>query len=368
MTMNVLIPDGNSTWALSVINCLAEQSDIHLFVLSNKKRTATKFSRYTYYYKFYPKADDTSWVNIINKEIQDNNIDIVVPVAEEEIGFFIKNIKLISSKAKVISLPNWTSFDIAINKRKLGDFSVENNIPYPNSLFIKDLDSLVNNNDVVNFPVLLKPLKQKGGDGIIKFNSKVNLQSYISENPSEEGYFIQEYINGYDIDCSVLCLNGEILTHTIQKGYLPGHSPYAPHLGVTFVENDDVFRIVKHLMKTLNWSGVAHIDLRFDNKTKTYYVLEINARFWGSVEASKFAGVNFPLLVCELAKNNNIETKAYKHIDYMRFKGVLKYIKKHPSFIFNLNFILNNTETKSVLADPTPTLYKFLEWSKRHLF
>ena len=36
MTMNVLIPDGNSTWALSVINCLAEQSDIRLFVLSNK--------------------------------------------------------------------------------------------------------------------------------------------------------------------------------------------------------------------------------------------------------------------------------------------------------------------------------------------
>ena len=60
----------NSKCFLSFINCLAEQSDIRLFVLSNKKRTATKFSRYTDYYKFYPKADDASWVNIINKEIR----------------------------------------------------------------------------------------------------------------------------------------------------------------------------------------------------------------------------------------------------------------------------------------------------------
>ncbi len=365
MAINILIPDGHSTWALSVINCLAKQSDMRLFVLSNKKRTATKFSKHTSYYRFYPKNDDTSWLKIINTEIIANKIDVVIPIAEIEIKFFIDYSQQVSKRAKVVHLPPKPSFDIAINKMKLGEFCFEHQIPYPQSVLFKDHESILTNGNSISYPVLLKPFNQKGGDGIVKFNSKKQIEDYINKNTHQDGYFIQNYIEGYDIDCSVCCIDGTILTHTIQKGYLPGHTPYAPHLGVEFLNNDEVLKVVEQLMKTLNWSGVAHIDLRYDHKANTYNVIEINARFWGSVEASKAAGVNFPLEAIRLALGQKIESVTYEPIKYERFKGVLKHISKHPSFIFNFNFLINNTETKSVLLDPLPTLYKFREWLGR---
>ncbi|MFT4805068.1 MAG: hypothetical protein ACI9YE_002283, partial [Psychroserpens sp.] len=67
---NILIPDGDSTWALSVMQCLSQAEGYNIFVLSSTKRTATKFSSCTSYYKFYERTSDIEWIDIINSEIE----------------------------------------------------------------------------------------------------------------------------------------------------------------------------------------------------------------------------------------------------------------------------------------------------------
>lgn len=363
--INVLIPDGNSTWALSVINCLSNNPDYKLFVLSDKKRTGTKYSKNTAYYKYYTSTSNKEWIALISKEVEAQNISVIIPIAENEIRFFIKNSHLLPKSVKVIPLPEFNDFETAINKHQLSVFLDQHNLPHPRFKHLKNLESYSNDTFGLQFPILIKPLHEKGGDGILKFENHSKFEKYINKHPNFEELFIQEYIDGYDIDCSVLCLNGEILTHTIQKGNLRGHNAFAPQLGFKFLNNEELFSVVKKLMHGLNWSGVAHIDLRFDEKVKDYKVIEINARFWGSIEGSKFAGINFPDLAIQLAMNNEIQTTEYKEIEYMRLKGVLKTLKRRPSFLFNKNFLLNNSETKSFLTDPMPTCYKFVEWLQR---
>ncbi|WCO02487.1 ATP-grasp domain-containing protein [Psychroserpens ponticola] len=363
--LHVLIPDGNSTWALSVLNCLSQSSEYEFFVLSDKKRTATRFSKYTSYYKYYKRTTDNDWLNIISKEIVDQTISIIVPIAEDEIRFFITNSDRLPKSVKVIPLPKINDFETAINKHMLSRFLDEAHLPHPKYSYFKSFESYSNELLELQFPVLLKPLHEKGGDGILKFKNQEKLDSYIHKHSDFSDLFIQEFIDGYDIDCSVLCLNGKVLTHTIQKGNLEGHSSFAPQLGFEFLKNDVLLSVIKQLMQALNWSGVAHIDLRYDVKTKDYKIIEINARFWGSVEGSKFAGINFPDLAIQLAMNNEIENTQFNEIEYMRFKGVLKSIKRKPSFLFKKNYLLNNSETKSFLKDPLPTCYRFIEWLER---
>ncbi|MCD2259754.1 ATP-grasp domain-containing protein [Psychroserpens luteolus] len=361
--LNVLIPDGNSTWALSVIQCLSHIDNYKLFVLSNEKRTATKFSKYTVYYTFFKRPNDESWLRIINSEIEKNAIDVILPVAEVETLFFINYKDRISQQAKVIPLPNLKDFEIATNKHKLSDFSNSHTIAHPKSFFVsseKEKQELLAD---IRFPILIKPLSQKGGDGILKVSSKSNFPMHLDVKNSP--LFIQEFIEGYDIDCSVLCLNGKVLAYTIQKGNLKGHNDFAPQLGFDFLKNEAVLTVAKNTMALLNWSGVAHLDLRFDNATHTFKLIEINARFWGSVDASRVAGINFPHLSIQLALNKAISTNTFDEINYMRLKGVLKSIKRRPWFIFKRKFILNNTEVKMFLKDPLPTAYKFKEWLDR---
>ncbi len=362
---NILIPDGSSTWALPVIKCLAFRPDFKIFVLSNVKRTAAKYSNSISYYKFYPPCDDDTMLQIINDEIEKNDIDIVMPIAEVAAQFFIKYSSNISPRTKVIPMASLHHYQIAIDKNKLGVFCDQHNIPYPKSMFFENEKDFLQNGNVLTYPVLIKPLHDKGGNGIVLFESNLELGGYISENTELESFFIQEYIKGYDIDCSVLCLNGKILAHTIQKGFLSGPNPYAPHIGIEFLKNDEVLDITQQLVSALNWSGVAHVDLRYDEQHKRYNILEVNARFWGSIEASRIAQVNFPVLICDLTLGHNIELTSYKPIKYLRFRGLLKYIGQHPSYIFYFSSILQSTEAKAVIKDPLPTLYKFTEWLKR---
>lgn len=363
--LNVLIPDGNSTWALSVMNCLSENSDYKLFVLSNKKRTGTKYSKNTNYYKFYKSTTDQEWLDFVIQEVATHNISVIIPIAENEIRFFINNSHFLPPSVKVIPLPKIHDFETAIDKHQLSVFLDFHKLPHPKSQYFDSLNSYFNNEFRLHFPVLMKPLHEKGGDGISKFETKAKLDKYLKKHNDFKDFFIQEYIDGYDIDCSVLCQNGNVLTHTIQKGNLQGHNAFAPQLGFEFLKNEEVLSVVKQLMQKLNWSGVAHIDLRYDSNKNDYKIIEINARFWGSVEGSKFAGINFPDLAIQLAMDEMIERKQFDEIHYMRLKGVLKSIRRNPSFLFKKKFLLNNSEAKSFLKDPIPTCFKFIEWLGR---
>lgn len=361
--LHVLVPDGDSTWALSVIQCLSHIERYKLFVLSNKKRTATKYSKYTSYYKYYKRTTETDWLEIVKNEIRANNISVVVPIAEPEHSFFIKYKDAISQISKIIPLPELSNFEIAKGKKLLSDFAETNNIAHPRSFYITSESDKQQMLATANFPILIKPVDQKGGDGIIKVMTGEDFEEQVPK--IVQPLFIQEYIEGYDIDCSVLCLNGKIITYTIQKGTLVGHNPYAPQLGFDFITNEEVFQIAKTTMSKLNWSGVAHLDLRYDSKTNSYLLLEINPRFWGSIEGSRVSGINFPDLAIQLAQGNLPTDNGFSAISFMRLKGVFKSIKRRPGFIFNRSYLMNNTEVKTFLNDPLPTLYKFREWLGR---
>ena len=366
MTTNILIPDGDSIWTLPVIKCLAFRRDFKVFILSSKKWTAAKCSRSKFYYKYYPKTDQESWLEIINKEIESNAIDVVIPISEIESQFFIKNSNSIVAKAKVIPLASNLDFETATYKNRLGAFCEENQIAYPKSRHFDNADDFFTRGNELKYPVLLKPVHDLGGNGIVLFDSQKELEIFVSnKKETNDSFFIQEFIDGHDIDCSVLCLNGEILTYTIQKGFLLGNNPFAPSHGIEFMDNKEVLEITKLLMKALNWSGIAHLDLRYDKIRECYLIIEVNARFWGTIEASRMANINFPVLLCDLTMGKNISHTEFKSFKYLSFKGLLKHIIKHPVYAFDIRSILQSTEAKSVLNDPLPTLYNLREWVGR---
>jgi predicted ATP-grasp superfamily ATP-dependent carboligase len=55
------------------------------------------------------------------------------------------------------------------------------------------------------------------------------------------------------------------------------------------------------LLEALDWEGVAMVECKHDPVTDRYYVIEINPRFWGSLQLAIDAGVDFPRLLVECA-------------------------------------------------------------------
>ena len=170
-------------------------------------------------------------------------------------------------------------------------------------------------------------------------------------------YIIQNYINGYDIDMSVLCKNGKILAYTIQKGMINRNADsFESPIGIQFLFEEKILNIIAKTMTVLNWSGVAHIDLRYDSNEDDFKIIEINPRYWGSLEGSKKVGVNFPYLHCLTSLGIEYAQPDYRYEKFVKKSGQLKILKskiglQKGSFEFS-----KNTSFRADIFDPLPKI------------
>jgi predicted ATP-grasp superfamily ATP-dependent carboligase len=55
------------------------------------------------------------------------------------------------------------------------------------------------------------------------------------------------------------------------------------------------------LLEHFGWCGVAMVEYKVDERTGTPYLMEVNGRFWGSLQLAVDAGVDFPMLLLSAA-------------------------------------------------------------------
>ncbi len=104
------------------------------------------------------------------------------------------------------------------------------------------------------------------------------------------------------------------------------------------------------LLDALDWRGVAMIECKREAMTGRQVVMEINGRFWGSLQLAIDAGVDFPALLVRCAAGETCpETRAYRvgirsrwfwgDVDHLylklrysraRLRAVLDFLRIHP--------------------------------------
>ena len=60
------------------------------------------------------------------------------------------------------------------------------------------------------------------------------------------------------------------------------------------------------LLEALDWSGVAMIECKRDLATGREMVMEVNGRFWGSLQLAIDAGIDFPALLVRCAAGETV--------------------------------------------------------------
>jgi predicted ATP-grasp superfamily ATP-dependent carboligase len=116
------------------------------------------------------------------------------------------------------------------------------------------------------------------------------------------------------------------------------------------------------LLQALEWHGPAQVEFLRDDRTGRPYLLEVNGRFWGTLDLSVAAGMDFPVLTCRMAAEGDVEAQ----LDYqvgLRFRWPFPYVFLHPmetgrwlgSF---KDFLVPRKATRSdlVITDPMPLI------------
>lgn len=151
-------------------------------------------------------------------------------------------------------------------------------------------------------PVVLKPAKSYESDKLNQRNSVViarseaDISAFAVHSPE---CLIEQYFTGYGMGVSILSANGKISAAFAHKRVAEpekgGGSSYRRAVPLY----PDMLDACQRYCLALQYTGVAMFEFKYNEQTQDWILIEVNARFWGSLPLAIFAGVDFPALLAQ---------------------------------------------------------------------
>ena len=346
----MLITDGDMKVSVPVLRSLAKKN-IETGVAATNKRAICFFSRYCKNRLLYPSPRENRdlFLKVIRKIVEKNNFDFLFPVGEwtlvpisENREKIIPHIKLPIASREAIR----RTFDKSLTLK----LAIDENVPIPKSYFINSFQDLQDASKKVSYPAVIKSRwswvwkENKASFSRPKYvNSPQELLSaYETVHDDFPFPVIQEYIPGNAYHVGVLCSHSRLRAVCCIKEYrtIPVSGGYA-----TFRETVQLDHKMKEfalrLLKALDWHGVAEVEFKLDPRDSVPKFMEINGRFWGSLELAVASGVDFPYLLYRLAIDGDVRPpleytigvkRRWLEGDIIYISNVLKSVDAHPGF------------------------------------
>lgn len=360
---SILIPDAeNPAFLKYIIYALSHHKDIEIHLISQNPWSPMRFS---FNISSFTVTDtihyNEHWIEAVYNLAQKKNIDVILPT-----GILTRSL-LSKYKEHPIShymlLPDSEIFDSANNKGKLAEYLYQRGLPHPITIF-KRKNEYLSSDEISNlkFPILMKPTNGRSGKGIQLFSSKQELIEGLKSFKILDDCVFQQYIeDGMSYGCGVLCKDGEIQAYSLFKFGQRYGDMFSFSAEQIFIDNKEIFGITRKLMSNLNWSGVANVDFVYDNKKNTYYILEINPRYWSTLSLSVEAGINFPYLeILSILSLPLPEIKYRLERFYMVKYGVKMFLKSLLTRKIDFSY-LKSTNVVDMLKDPLPILIEQIQ-------
>ena len=358
----VLVLEGDFHLTAAVLYCLSRQPGLRVHMLGRLPRSPFRYSRHVgSHHYFSADKPEAEFVDFVGRVVAETGAEVLLPIDVPGMRLVIAHRDELEKVVHLLPLPSPEAYETATDKSRLAAFMQAHNIPAPDTI-LNVRHNLKEQLENFRFPVLLKPVEGAGGRGITRYDTAEAVVAAVAALPPGGKYLIQNCLEGYDIDCNVLYQDGRLMAYSIQKGLVPAvWSVYAPTEAIEFVRSKAVLAVVDDLMTALNWSGVAHIDLRYDSRTDQMRVIEINTRFWLTVVGSAItAEVNFPVLACRAALGQFLRPGPSRLGRYIPLARLLAYRWHKRRGDTPVRFPLREVSIWAMLGDPLPRLFRLL--------
>ncbi|MEM7224425.1 MAG: ATP-grasp domain-containing protein [Pseudomonadota bacterium] len=302
--MRALLVSFGDALGIKVLYCLSRSCEV-VDVAASSARSSLRYSRYANRFLALPSNgsgfDADRAVEVINAHIESRGIDVILADNQDSMEFLYHNADRLAAPSFAPSKPETTArihdkwcFYETLNAAGLNT---------PRTKILSSLDELSPSfADEIGFPLLIKPLNCEASHGIVTFQDYSTLESYVkSPGPYRElPLILQEFVPGIDIDYSAVKLDGRVLAYDVVE-----HAEFDVRL---FRDEPRVVELGEAILKAFDYDGVAHIDMRIDQRTDKLFAIECNPRFWFTVTASLWKGTNFPALVAQAALGEKVPT------------------------------------------------------------
>lgn len=319
MSMRVLVTDGEHRAALAVVRSLGARGH-HVYVCSSHPRPIAAASRYCCAASQVPDA--LAWphafVGAVAEQCREWRIQVLLPITEP-------GIMALSPEAEqfpdvCMPVPSFDSFMTLSDKAKLMRIAPRFGFSVPQQIELASVDELSTIEwSTVQFPLVIKPARSVGlgPNGRKTFevgyaHSAEQLRTRIRQLADTAfPVLLQQRVSGPGSGVMVLMWAGveqAVFAHRRLREKPPsgGVSVYSESTAA----DPQLIGGVIELLRQHQWSGVAMAEFKQDRHTGKVYLMEVNGRFWGSLQLAIDAGVDFPALLLDCVEFGSAKHRA----------------------------------------------------------
>jgi predicted ATP-grasp superfamily ATP-dependent carboligase len=362
----VFVTDAQMRSSLAVIRSLGRQG---LQVTAGEETIwSTGFlSKYCAGKVVYPSPRESEkFIECLVPVLERGDYDVIFPVADACLKPIIENEREISRYTQ-IALPPSSVFQRGFDKGLTLQIAAENGIPCPKTYFPgldEDLSPIL---ETVEYPVVLKPRVGSGRRGVAICESPEEVILRYRQLVELFGpMLIQEYIP-YGGELGVYALVNrqcEMRAVTVQRrlrSYPIDGGPSTLRETIRNELSETAIDLAYRLLRAMRWSGVAMVEFRVDGRDGSLKLMEVNPRFWGSLQLSILSGVDFPYLLYRMIMEGDVAPV----LDYTQgvkcrwlLPGEILWYLSSPQKVKNIREILRFDIPDDIisLSDPGPTL------------
>jgi len=326
----VLVLDAHQRSALAVIRSLGERG-IPVFTAEEAPVALAACSCFAQQHFEYPspRLYPERFLSVLVELVRKQHIDMLLPMTELTTTLLVTNQG--SFPGTEIPFPDIGTVESLVNKCSLMRLAGELNVPIPRTWYADSPDTLPCPLEEIYYPAVLKPgkswLYQNGqwSRSAVRFTSNaLEARGILDSDPAflAHPFMIQECVAGQGQGVFALYNNGKPLAffaHRRLREKPPGG-------GVSVLSEsiplDPVLRShARSLLDKVRWHGIAMVEFKV-SPDGTPYLMEINTRFWGSLQLAIDSGMNFPWLLYQLACDGHTDP-VYTYKTGLRLRWLL---------------------------------------------
>lgn len=190
--------------------------------------------------------------------------------------------------ADVIPAPDPGTLALMDDKFRFHQFCRDQEIEVPDTYYVGTKAHLdfAAAQEALGLPFVLKPSNESGSVGVLVIHDKAEFIRKVRDEPryAFTSLIAQRYVDGEDIDMSLLAVRGRLVAFAIQQTVGPV---------VRFLANARLQAMGARLCAACAYDGVMHIDARIEKGSGRVFLIESNPRFWASLGAAAWCGLNF---------------------------------------------------------------------------
>jgi len=304
--MNVLITDGENRSALAVTRSLGRMG-CNVLVTGREAgniSACSKFCRKGFTVPD-PLKESLKYSEAISDIVLREDINVIFPMTEQSV-YCLNDARERIGKSVILACAPSDMMEGMSNKYKLFQLAERLGVGIPKTIYVTDSDDFLRKRtQICDYPVVVKPAlsKIKDGDRIISggvmyaADQDELSQLYETRSALRHPSLIQELIVGegtglftlFDRDRHLALFSHRRLLEKPPSG---GVSVLSESVSL----DNEMVDGARRLLSEVGWEGIAMVEFKRDIRDGRAKLMEINGRFWGSLQLAVSSGVDFPVL------------------------------------------------------------------------